>query len=313
MRGVASILVAVRNVEACLNCSGLTLSGQFEQIARLMMAEPEAIRDRVQFLYFERTDERTYFGSSIPRVSSPTELASEEYYYTRTLPTSISDESTASSDFKYHISFTSSRKRTGSSTSTAASTASRHFTPTLDQQLLTTPYDYGYDLPCEFMFLGCYLRFHATQYDAWVTHSMSHFCKRPPPPKVVCTICDNGDDACFERNGDARSNWRERMSHISEHFERRDVINHIRPDYFVIKYMKSNNLISKEDYEYAMQYTERPGIDGLLPLGSPIPGHHPKRDVKQEQYDLVKERRKMKELSWKRKTGQGKRTYGSSH
>jgi hypothetical protein len=275
------------------------------------MAEPEAIRDRVQFFLFERTDERRYFGSSIPRVSSPTELAYEEYYHTRPLPISISDESTASSDFKYHNSFTSSRKLSDSSTSTAPSTASQHLT--LDQQLLTRPYDYGYDLPCEFMFLGCYLRFHATQYDAWVTHSMSHFCKRPPPPKVVCTICDKGDDVCFERNGDARSNWRERMNHISEHFERRDVRDHTRPDYFVIKYMKSHNLISKEDYEYAMQFTERPGIDGLLPLGSPIPGHHPKRDVKQEQYDLVKERRKMKELSWKRKTGQSKQTYGNSH
>jgi hypothetical protein len=275
------------------------------------MAEPEAIRDRVQFFLFERTDERTYFGSSIPRVSSPTELAYEEYYHTRPLPISISDESTASSDFKYHNSFTSSRKLSDSLTSTAPSTASQHLT--LDQQLLTRPYDYGYDLPCEFMFLGCYLRFHATHYDAWVTHSMSHFGKRPPPPKVVCTICDIGDDACFERNGDARSNWRERMSHISEHFKRRDVREHPRPDYFVIKYMKSHNLISKEDYEYAMQYTERPGIDGLLPLGSPIPGHHPKRDVKQEQYDLVKERRKMKELSWKHKTGQSKQTYGNSH
>lgn len=75
------------------------------------------------------------------------------------------------------------------------------------------------------------------------------------------------------------TNWRERMIHIGEHFyERRQLnrerqVEHPRPDFHVLDYMKRAGLLSDEDYDDATAYTERPRCPGpdLYPPGFKCP------------------------------------------
>lgn len=63
--------------------------------------------------------------------------------------------------------------------------------PTFVQEFMTTVASKdGYDLPCQFIFAGCALRFRALDVEAWISHSMSHFLNAPLPTTAICTFCD---------------------------------------------------------------------------------------------------------------------------
>jgi hypothetical protein len=118
------------------------------------------------------------------------------------------------------------------------------------------PYSYGYDLPCEFFFVGCKMRFDPADFEAWITHAASHF-NGSLPTTAICTFCDD-DQAIFRSTGDVEMNWRERMLHIGGHLEALIPSEHIRPDFWVIEHMRDHRLISLEDYAHAIKWTERP-------------------------------------------------------
>ncbi|KAF8856423.1 hypothetical protein BDZ45DRAFT_476350 [Acephala macrosclerotiorum] len=133
-----------------------------------------------------------------------------------------------------------------------------------------TPIAARYHLPCEFAFMGCEVIFRPDEYESWVTHSFSHFERAGPPPKAICTFCDD-DEAIFETNGDKVLNWRTRMYHVAEHFENGQTYEDLRPDFFVVEHMRENGLLSEEDFKFAMHITERPKCDGWLSGGFKVP------------------------------------------
>ena len=142
---------------------------------------------------------------------------------------------------------------------------------------MNTLHGYGYDLPCEFEFLGCYARFHPEQFEAWHQHSLTHFGDSPPPPYAMCIFCDE-KEGCFGIHNDRYLNWRKRMIHIGDHFQ--NFAQGSRLDHFVIEYMWARRLISEEDYKFAIQYTESPQLDGLLP---PSDFEVPEQNMKKEE------------------------------
>ena len=141
----------------------------------------------------------------------------------------------------------------------------RHL-PTWDPHLTMAPFNYGYDLPCEFAFLGCAVHFHPESFEAWILHSISHFAKFPPPSYTVCIFCDDVS-ASFDGSVDPYSSWRNRMLHIGAHLQDLTPFSNARPDFWLIDYMHMRGLVSSEDYNFWTAYTERPHCDGLVPFG----------------------------------------------
>jgi hypothetical protein len=149
---------------------------------------------------------------------------------------------------------------------------------------------YNYDLPCEFSFAGCRVRFAPDNWGYWVSHSLTHFQAAGPPPSAICAFCDD----IFEDFADPVLKWQERMIHMGEHFQNGQSP---RPDFFLIKYIKVNGSISEEDYAAAMLYTERPKIEYLVSRGYKTKGRI-QQDEKnpQEVDDLGKEKRTIRRL-----------------
>lgn len=91
------------------------------------------------------------------------------------------------------------------------------------------------------------------------------------------------------------------MLHIREHFVGNAGEARLRPDFWVIKHMRINNLISSEDYDQAMQYTERPKCKSLVPRGYQTDEMKLKVERSLEKrHDLQKERREMRKDSHRR-------------
>jgi hypothetical protein len=188
-----------------------------------------------------------------------------------------------------------------SSASTTASTAASTVASTV------LDYDYNYELPCEFEYLGCDISFHPDQFEEWILHSVSHFGTYGPPPKTICLFCDK---APFGDKRDAFYNWRERMLHIGDHFRHQVRQDSARPDFLVIEYMRKKHLISQEDYAWATRYTERHHCDGLVPLGYMPPELRRKEEKSKElPHDLEKEDRHRRRES----AGRGKEKSKSIH
>lgn len=165
----------------------------------------------------------------------------------------------------------------------------------------------NYTLDCEFAaMLNCKATFSAEEYDRWVAHSLSHFSAQsvPPPSKSVCTFCDEIPETIFENALNPYASWRDRLFHMKEeHFAKGDQYEDMRPDFFLVVYMKETKLLKEEDFDQMMKYTEREKsqcCDGLL-----RPGEKTKEMIRKDEkslevvYDLVKEER----LRRKERTG----------
>jgi len=62
------------------------------------------------------------------------------------------------------------------------------------------------------------------------------------------------------------------MQHLAEHFESGKIDQDMRPDFFVIEYMRAEGLMSEEDFKVAMSYSERPNFETLVPFDHKMPG-----------------------------------------
>jgi hypothetical protein len=142
--------------------------------------------------------------------------------------------------------------------STAPSSA-----PSVREQAAMNVINYGYEFHCPFGFAGCELSFDPTQTDAYISHTVTHFFDHGPPPKAVCIFCPQ----TFVNRNDRVANWRECMRHIADHYRRLERVEHTRPDFFLIEYMRMKRIISQEDYKSATGHTERRYCDGLVDFG----------------------------------------------
>lgn len=235
---------------------------------------------------FLRSDSPRIFGSSqrvVPApFSSPQAYDFDKQRTRQSLPSSptsssrSSGSSSSATSSSYSGGSEASRVRQSSISSIpSVGAAAPPWQPlqTLDQRLTMTNFDYGYDLPCEFGFSGCHLRFHPENSDDWIDHSVSHFGGHSPPVRAVCTFCDREFDCTYNPN-DVRQNWRQRMEHIGRHFYSRRIdggdgvdVNHPRPDFWVVEYLNSRGLLSPQDYAEAIRYTERPPCDNTYHRG----------------------------------------------
>jgi hypothetical protein len=93
------------------------------------------------------------------------------------------------------------------------------------------------------------------------------------------------------------------MLHIGAHYAAGMQYEHLRPDYFVIDYMWQNDLLSRRDYEQAMNYTERKYVDGLVAAGHKTKEMRRKEERSLEhRHNLDREKRRIK-----REKGRSKR------
>jgi hypothetical protein len=94
------------------------------------------------------------------------------------------------------------------------------------------------------------------------------------------------------------------MLHIGAHYAGGMQYEQLRPDYFVIDYMWQNALLSRRDYEQAMNYTERKYVDGLVAVGHKTKEMRSKEGRSLEhRHNLDREKRQMKR---EKETGKGK-------
>lgn len=236
--------------------------------------------DRIQCLYLDNSEDRPPFFAG-ESDSTPKERTDTHPVHSA-VARSASNVSTVSSASKSSDLSSSGHQSSISSVSTS---------PTVPAQVEMVHFNYGYDLPCEFGFVGCEMRFYQAQVEAWISHSESHFFNFPPPPKAICVFCDD----VFESHGNNGLNWRERMLHILDHLENLQPGESMRPDFWVIEYMWEKQLISPKDYEDAKEYTERPHCDNLVSLDWETPDMVMRKERNsQESHDLRSERRQMR-------------------
>lgn len=170
-------------------------------------------------------------------------------------------------------------------------------TSDLDQMLTTEDYDYGFDLPCDY--IECKESFHAAELEPWIEHSISHFYGKLPA-KAICPFCD---DAVSNDKFDLESNWRSRMYHIFEHLQSFVAPENQRPDYFLLDHMWKKGLLNNESYRYLTRFTERPYCPNLVPFDYGPPESILKRERNSMlPVDLAKEYRLAKKSKLKGKT-----------
>jgi hypothetical protein len=171
--------------------------------------------------------------------------------------------------------------------STAPSSAPSLNPPPLPPPAIN-PMNYESELRCEFEFVDCYLSFHPTQIERYISHTASHFLGHLPPRKTICIFCDR----IFEDPNDPAANWTRRMRHIADHYRHLERYEHSRPDFLLINHMRSKRIMSSEDYKWATEHSERPYCDGLVDRSYRTP--EMKRREKRliaEPHDLEKEDR----------------------
>jgi hypothetical protein len=275
------------------------------------------LSDSFQLLFLDREEPRRLFSPSAARTTSPDSILSTAKKSTVTnepihppVNRSPSNASSNTSATSYKDSNSSSSRQNSVSTrASSISVPNWQPPPTFVQQFMAPQaYNYGYDLPCEFFFLGCDLRFNPADVELWISHSASHFVNAPLPSTTTCTFCD---EATFRSHGDAMTNWRERMLHIFDHLAEFTPSEHMRPDFWVIEHMEKFRLISPEDHTHALQGTERPHCDNLYPLGYETPDMLNKKERdSQERHDVRKEDRQRRKEG---RNGKSTNTPSSSH
>jgi hypothetical protein len=134
-----------------------------------------------------------------------------------------------------------------------------------EQSIKKSAADFSYYLPCEFTFLGCQLRFRPEEFEAWISHSISHFTGIPPPVKATCTFCKS-DDRIFESYKNPYDNWRERMFHVGNHLQKGELAKSVRPDYVVIEYMRTNNILSQNISNRAFEVGKESHNEAMAPI-----------------------------------------------
>ena len=257
---------------------------------------------RIQLLLEELTD-TLMFGESrsrgicvVQRRSGPEEPNAN---CPPSLDGSVSTVSTDSGDGGLKSSDASSQLSAPATSVTSVSAVPAGFVPplTLDQQLQQMALaDANYYLQCEFVFTGCNERFHPSNDEDWIAHTIEHLT-HSIPSKSVCIFCDTKFD-CSETRINPTENWRLRMDHIHDHFRDGLLFECARPDFFVLKHMSRHGLLSREKHDYLTAFSERPLVDGLKPFG----WEPDERKVKRErglrvEHDLNKERRSRRKMA----------------
>ncbi|KAH7351076.1 hypothetical protein BKA65DRAFT_250700 [Rhexocercosporidium sp. MPI-PUGE-AT-0058] len=266
-------------------------------------------RERLR-VFLEDKSERTILNLPSQKVVN-TSAGIARGYRNRPAPvpsTSPTDSSQSSVSSSSRRSDSISRRSSASSSSEAPSI---HIAPPWyrNPPATMTPLEYTYDLPCEFAeMFDCGVTFHPERFEEWVQHGASHFMETAPPPTTVCIFCD----------GTVFQNYRDRMIHIGSHYQDNATLQHSRPDYFVIKQLYQGQLLSKEDYDFYMEYTERPLCANLVEYGfkTPEAEARERQDEPRLRHEfgnkLVREERRIRRDKGKEGSGTTYKPYGKN-
>jgi len=118
---------------------------------------------------------------------------------------------------------------------------------------------FGYELQCEFCFMGCEIRYGPSCIEEWISHTQSHLHDSPPPSNAGCIFCH--ENLNTPESESKKDPWRQRMLHIAEHFKEGASEDDLVPDYTLVIYLKDRGLITDEDYSNAIKYQGIPGIN----------------------------------------------------
>jgi len=194
---------------------------------------------------------------------------------------------------------------TSSQSSRRSKAPDRSFSGSSTSTVSDTPYDCGYHLPCEFEHRGCPVWFHGLEVKLWLAHSYSHFQPYLPPTTSVCIFCDSSFESPSKSMKDLNTTWQTRMMHISAHYQTLEPLA-TRPDFHVIDHLWKIGKLTKEEYDFANTYSERPrhfDHPDLVPLGTIRPDteimNQRKREEREDKrsqhaYNLAKEERLLK-------------------
>ncbi|KAI0541584.1 hypothetical protein GGR58DRAFT_498085 [Xylaria digitata] len=112
-------------------------------------------------------------------------------------------------------------------------------------------------LPCEFFgYSGCNQVFEITAVDDWIEHIVSQHFGGNLPAQCSCWFCD---DFIFHNCHDLKLNFEHRMWHIRNHMLKEGcTIHDIRPDFYLLGHLNRHGLISTEEYNYVLGFSEIP-------------------------------------------------------
>ncbi|KAJ4307168.1 hypothetical protein N0V88_000547 [Collariella sp. IMI 366227] len=117
----------------------------------------------------------------------------------------------------------------------------------------------GQILWCEFSeLLECPATFGLDDTGGWIQHHIDHL-GGSFPQQFVCWFCDSHPFTTTSPD-EAPFLFDQRMQHVRQHiFDHPRLTNeHMRPDFFVIKHLRANNLLSEEMYQHVINYNEAP-------------------------------------------------------
>ncbi|KAI0205485.1 hypothetical protein F4808DRAFT_234796 [Astrocystis sublimbata] len=155
------------------------------------------------------------------------------------------------------------------------------------------PTGFARNLPCEFMSMGCDVRFGLDDVDGWIEHVIFDHLKNKLPKKVACWFCDTWTFDYHNSGKDRRSNFDSRMWHIRDHILVDGFGDHdIRPDHFFMEHLEKHEIVSQQAYYYTRRYSEIPQGDWIIPHDA-VPREWEQQERGEcEYYDPQKDKRK---------------------
>lgn len=110
-------------------------------------------------------------------------------------------------------------------------------------------------LECPFHQLPCSMTpMTLSKIEDWISHSLEHFEKIPPPNLNKCCFCSDEFKCPTQKK---ECSWRERMRHVAmEHHQHGDRLATARPDFELFTFLWNNKLISDPLYKELKVHNE---------------------------------------------------------
>ena len=114
---------------------------------------------------------------------------------------------------------------------------------------------------CPFYHLSCFLSF--DNYEAWQSHSISHFQLVGPPQSVICCFCS----IVFRTSSGSSAlvTWKTYMEHLAFHLREGYKMVQAKPGSVLYKYMFEKHLISSSMFEATHMVPNHTGVGTVSP------------------------------------------------
>ncbi|KAK8109674.1 hypothetical protein PG999_007811 [Apiospora kogelbergensis] len=152
-------------------------------------------------------------------------------------------------------------------------------------------------LPCEFSYIAnCRERFAVDEFDAWLEHISDLHLHEIYPDHCLCWFCDDVEFVAKSHGINERTNFRNRMKHIRDHFTRDGLgFQRGRPDWGFLDHLSRHDLIDRKIYDSLQTQREGPKVDGEVSYDFRTPEQRRNEELSQRvPYDMREENREIK-------------------